>query len=111
MTVKYLGDSSTFEDTGPRDVVLVCQYTPTTTAGTYTIKTSPGVFFGFTVAVFGTAPTVYALDGTNTLCGTFTGTAAPQVFSPFPGNLGSRFYTNLLVVTGGTSNGINVLWD
>lgn len=105
-----------------------CQYTQITTAGTTTvivgptsgIPTSQNVLYGANVSVFGTTPTVACYDlvpptpggGTATqtfllLAGTFT--AAGQALSP--GIVGARLKGSLAVVTTGTANTWNVLWD
>jgi hypothetical protein len=107
-----------------------CQYTQVTTAGTTTvivgpaagIPTSQNVLYGANVSVFGTTPTIACYDlvpptpagGTTTqtfllMAGTFT--AAGQALSPSAGNVGARIKGSLAVVTTGTANTWNVLWD
>lgn len=114
MTVKFLGDSSTFEDTGPRDVSLVGQYTVLNTAGTTTLKATPGVFLGFECISVGTSFTAVAYDivgtSTNQLTVVTTSTAGQWVSGAGP-DLGIRTQGTLVAVTGGTAGQYNAIWD
>lgn len=107
-----------------------CQYTQITTAGTTTVVTGPtsgiptssNALYGANVSVFGTSPTISCYDlipptpggGTSTqtlllMAGTFT--AAGQALNPQGGSVGVRIRGSLMVVTTGTANTWNVLWD
>jgi hypothetical protein len=108
------------------------QYSVLTTAGTYTLNPGPtpgpgvafpgppGAYYGSYVSTFGTSPvfTVYDIVpahgsvavATNILANG-TGTAVNQSFTPTGQSIGIRYQGALVVVTTGTANGLNVLWD
>jgi hypothetical protein len=88
-----------------------CQYRTITTSGTTTVNVGTGVYYGYHVNSPGTTPTVYVMDGTNTLDGTATITSQALV-TPTPAGIGLRFNTSLLIVqAGGSPANLNVLWD
>lgn len=86
-----------------------------TTAGTTTVDTAQGAFFGFNVVSVGTSATMVAYDingtSTLTLIGTNTATAIGPQGYPGPPGLAVRYGGSLVVVTGGTVGQINPLWD
>jgi hypothetical protein len=94
----------------------VNRYTVISTLGTTTVKSAPGLFYGFTAVSTGTAAmTVTAYDitsaGTNTL-----GPATTPGALGFGGALGASgcgvaFTGSLVVVTSGTAGTYNLLWD
>lgn len=110
-----------------------CSYSVLTTAGTYTLNPgpgspaqgvgvgTPGAYYATYVTTFGTSPvfTVYDITpvrgsvaaSTNVLHNG-TATAVNQSFIPVTGGLiGIRYTGALVVVTTGTANALNVLWD
>jgi hypothetical protein len=100
--------------TTPTAAVEVAQSTPISTAGTTTVASGPGAFFGVSAPVLGTGTTstsVSVFDGTSAILGTATVTAANQVITALPAGLGQKFNTSLVVVTAGTGPAVNVLWD
>jgi hypothetical protein len=116
-----------------------CNYTPLSTAGTYTLdpgvsppagqvggllRSHPGVFYGVAVIGVGTAAVYSAFDvlppaspggaspGTNTLMGLSTATAVGQQFIAGLQGVGVRFKGQLLLVVAATAPGAaNALWD
>lgn len=92
--------------------VAVANVTTISTSGTTTVAPGPGAYFGYHTITSGTNPTVFALDGTNTLDGTSTITAVSQNFTPMIGGVAARFNTSLIIVqAGATPATINVFWD
>lgn len=107
-----------------------CQYTPMSTAGTYTLNagpafgppSQPGVFFGMQAIGSGTSWAFTAFDvlppaqpggssaGTNTLLNGTT-TAAGQQFPAGVTGLGVRYRGALVIVVTGTPGAFNGLWD
>ena len=89
------------------------------TAGTTTLKTTGGVYYGLNCIAVGTTWTATPYDinvtGTTTTTNNLTAqiTAAAVGFQgvPGPGGTGVRFTGSLVVVTSGTPGGWNVLWD
>lgn len=117
-----------------------CNYTPLSTAGTYTldpglpasglpagqglVRSQPGVFYGVAITAVGTGATYQALDvlppatpggtsaGTNTLMGLQTATAVGQILAAAPPGFGVRYRGQLLLVVAATAAGAaNGLWD
>ena len=94
----------------------VNRYTAISTLGTTTVKSAPGLYYGFTAVSTGTAAmSVTAYDittaGTNTL-----GPATTPGALGFGGAVGASgcgvaFTGSLVVVTAGTAGTYNVLWD
>lgn len=116
---------------GPQLGVGNSQYTPLSTAGTFTLNpgqagpraSSNGVLYGASCVLFGTAPVISIFDvippsniGTNTttttnalLQGTFT--AAGQVLPTNSAGLGVRYQGALVAVYAGVASTVNALWD
>jgi len=94
-------------------------YTYINTAGTTTLKTGGGVYYGLNAIIVGTSWTAVPYDinvtgtATTTNLLTSTNTAAAVGFQgvPGPGGTGVRYTGTLAVVTSGTPGGWNVLWD
>lgn len=83
-------------------------YTQETANGTYTLKSGPGVFYGATVTVAGSADTVTVYDntsgsGTVLVPSTSIASAGP-VTTNFPTGIGVRFTLGLTVVMAGTTS-------
>jgi len=97
--------------TGAVTVGGVSYYTPLTTAGTTTIKATPGVYFGLLGIASGTsyAAVIYDIGtATNIIQGTATITAGQTVNL---GGVGIRTTGAMVAVTSGTPGQINALWD
>ena len=94
-------------------------YTYINTAGTTTLKTGGGVYYGLNAIIVGTSWTAVPYDinvtgtatTTNLLTSTNTATAVGFQGVPGPGGTGVRYTGTLAVVTSGTPGGWNVLWD
>ena len=97
----------------------MANYTYVNTTGTTTLKTTGGVYYGINCISLGTAWTSVPYDinvtgtttTTNNLNAISTATALGFQGVPGPGGTGVRFTGSLVVVTGGTAGGWNVLWD
>lgn len=97
----------------------LAQYTQVNTAGTTTINTTPGVYYGITCLSTGTSWTLAPYDiivsgtttTTNLLNGTQTAAATGFQANPGPGGTGVNTRGSLVVVTTGTPGAWNVLWD
>lgn len=106
-----------------------CQYTPISTAGTYTLNpgpvqgppSQPGVFFGMQAVGSGTTWAFTAFDvvpaspggaaaSTNTLLNGTT-TAQGQQFPAGVTGVGVRYRGALVLVVTGTPGAFNALWD
>ena len=90
-------------------------YTSITTAGTTTIKSGGGLYFGAMSIASGTSYTLTAYDvqGTNStqLIATATAVGGSGVGAAGPSGLGVRFGGSLVIVTAGTPGSFNALWD
>lgn len=100
---------------GDTYAIGLCNVTAISTAGTTTIATKQGAFYGFNAISTGTSWTAQAFDisGTNTTTLIAVNTAAavgPQGY-PGPPGLGVRYGSSLVVVTTGTPGQYNTLWD
>lgn len=87
-------------------------YTVISTAGTTTVKATPGAFNGVQVTAVGTSFTATVLDigtATNTIVGISTATAVGQFFGLNGG--GIRTTGTMVVVTTGTPGSFLALWD
>lgn len=112
-----------------------CNYTTISTLGTTTLNPGPasvepgyfGVFYGFNVLGTGTSTLTGAMGlaaydiqtaltrtgpvvTTNTLM-VGTSSAAGQVLPAGPGQLGMRYRGALVIITSGTADEVNALWD
>jgi len=98
-------------------------YTAITTAGTSTVKTGGGIFYGFVAVATGTAFTITPYDIYVSVTGTTTSTTTTQMYATSTtggatssinitaGAAGVRVNGSLVVVTTGTPGQWNVLWD
>jgi hypothetical protein len=98
-------------------------YTAITTAGTSTIKSGGGIFYGFVAVANGTSFTLTPYDVYVSVTGTTTSTTTTQMYPTSTagtpsstvnitaGAAGVRFNGQLLAVTAGTPGQFNVLWD
>lgn len=97
----------------------LANYAVITTAGTTTIASQGGVFYGINCISTGTTWTLTPYDiivsgtttTTNTLNATQTATANGFQANPGPGGTGVQFLGSLAIVTTGTPGIWNVLWD
>jgi len=102
-----------------------CNYTPINTAGTTTIKSNGGIFYGFNAVTAGTSYTISPYDIYVNVSGTTTTTTTNQLFATSTASIsptgavvnvtagggGIRFNGQLACVTAGTPGLWNVLWD
>lgn len=109
------GDGTTQQGSGPIEVVNAVNYTAITTAGTTTVASNGGVFYGLNVVSIGTAFTAVSYDiqgtTTNNIVGISTAAALGVLGGAAPAGVGVRFTGSLVVVTAGTAGQYNALWD
>ena len=98
-------------------------YTPITTAGTTTLDSGGGIFYGFTAISAGTGFTIVPYDIFTSTVGTTTSTTTNQLYAIATaggltgtvniaaGAAGVRYNNQLVIVTAGTPGSFNVLWD
>lgn len=100
---------------GPIAVAGACVPTLVNTAGTTTIGTRGGLYFGLNCLSTGTSwvATPVDINGTNTTTLAAANTAAALGFqgAPGPAGVGVRFFGNLVLITTGTPGAYNALWD
>ena len=94
-------------------------YTYINTAGTTTLKTTGGVYYGMNGISTGTTwvatPYDINVSGTTTTTNNMTSSISLTTLGfqgvPGPGGTGVRFTGALVVITTGTAGGVNILWD
>lgn len=93
-------------------------YSVISTIGTTTLKSVPGIYWGFVPTGTGTAAMVWnaydiIVSGTTTSTNTLQGAVTPSALNALNGfgGIGVRFQGSLVVVTTGTAGSYNALWD